>query len=353
MNQAVTSRDLAAFTPLDALNPDNLKEIARKARIVHLANGKRLFSEGEVMSVQCFLVDGVVDITEPDGETHRLEAGSRAAATALDGGNPARRSAVARSDVTACMVDRGLLDMMLTWDQTGSYSVTDLETDSAGDDDWMVRMLQTEAFRRIPPANIQAIFMRMEPVGFAAGEEIVRQGDPGEYFYIVRDGRCQVTRTGKGRPEGILLAEIGPGDGFGEEALISDNPRNATVTMTVDGTVMRLAQEDFHALLSEPLQQWVSFDEAVQGIDQGRARWLDVRLPAEFNAAHIRGAVNLPLFFLRMKASQLDSDVQYIVYCDTGSRSSAGAFLLSERGFTARVLRHGLATVPETALEKP
>lgn len=351
MSQDINARMLGGFSPLDALSPENLKEVAGKAQEVHIKAGRNLFRAGDSTSAQWFLAEGTVELTEADDGTKRVEAGSPDASVALEAGNPARRSAVARTDCKIYKIDRSLLDMMLTWDQTGNFSVTELngETDEGGDD-WMVRMLQTQAFRRIPPANIQAIFMRMEPVACRAGEEIIRQGDAGDYFYIVRDGRCEVTRTSKGRAEGIRLAELGPGDGFGEEALISDNPRNATVRMTVDGTVMRLSKADFHELLNEPLQQWVDFEEAVERVSKG-ARWLDVRLPPEFQAGHIKGARNLPLVFLRMKARQLE-DVEYIVYCDTGSRSSAGAYLLTERGFAARVLRGGLDQVPPTALDE-
>jgi len=355
MTTSVTTQDLSTFTPLSALNPEHLQEVARKARPVRLKAGKRLFSEGDEVAAQWYLREGVVEVLAGDGTKSRVEAGSPAAASALEGGNPARRTAIARSDVLVYTIDRSLLDMMLTWDQTGSYHVAELSGDevsvgaNADEEDWMVRLLRTEAFHRIPPANIQAIFMRMEPVGFSAGEEIIRQGDPGDYFYIVRDGRCSVTRTTKGRPDGIRLAELGPGDGFGEEALISDSPRNATVTMVTDGTVMRLAKADFQPLLSEPLQRWIDYSEASEHVRAG-ARWLDVRVPGEFESRHIRGASNLPLFILRMKAAQLE-DVEYIVYCDTGSRSSAAAYLLSERGFSVRVLRNGMADVPDDALE--
>jgi len=54
--------------------------------------------------------------------------------------------------------------------------------------------------------------------------------------------------------------------------------------------------------------------------------------------------VNIPLYFIRLKLSKLDEKTTYIVCCDTGRRSSAGAFILNERGFNTRVLRGGLNT---------
>ena len=59
-------------------------------------------------------------------------------------------------------------------------------------------------------------------------------------------------------------------------------------------------------------------------------------------SAFMAGSLNIPVFMLRLKADTLDPAKKYILYCDTGRRSSAGAFLLSERGFQAYCLKGGL-----------
>jgi len=352
MSEAVTTQELAAFVPLNALSPDNLKELSRKARRVSVPAGRFLFREGELPSGQMFLLSGTVELIGDEGIQKTLDAGTAAARNSLDAAGTHARAARARSEVTALTVDRDLLDLMLTWDQTGSYHVEELGGNDANDadEDWMTKLLQTDCFRRIPPANIQAIFMRMEPVSFRAGDVVIRQGDAGDYFYIIREGRCLVTRATKARPDGVRLAELDAGDSFGEEALISDKNRNATVTMVTDGALMRMSKADFNSLLNEPLLDWIPFEEA-EAVVQAGAQWIDVRLPDEFDNGHLAGAINIPLFFLRMKAHKLDPDASYIVYCDSGRRSSAASFLLSERGFTVRVLRGGLAGVPADRLE--
>ncbi len=344
MAATVTARELAQFSPLDALSPENLKEIARKARCVNVAAGRYLFRDGERSSAQLFLLEGRIELYGAAGVEQTVEGGTPSARSAVESIAPRARAARARSDAVAVAVDRDLLDLMLTWDQTGSYRVEEL-SDGGGDPgeaDWMTRLLQTECFRRIPPANIQAIFMRMEPVGFRAGDVVIRQGDGGDYFYIIRDGRCLVTRRTRSRPDGIRLAELGPGESFGEEALISDKARNASVTMLSRGTLMRMSKSDFNALLNDPLLEWVDL-EAADTLD---ADWIDVRLPAEFESGHIDGATNTPLFVLRMKAQKMDPRRTYLIYCDTGRRSAAASFILSERGFDVRVLRGGLEHVP-------
>jgi CRP-like cAMP-binding protein len=207
--------------------------------------------------------------------------------------------------------------------------------------DWMTLLLQTQAFHRIPPANIQAIFTRMQRVSCRAGETVIQQGDEGDYFYAIVSGRCVVTRETPLNRSGLKLAELGVGDTFGEEALISEAKRNATVTMATDGVLMRLNKESFRELLNEPLVQWISYRDACALVSKG-ARWLDVRLPSEHQNLAIEGSTNIPLYFIRLKLSTLDRAARYIVYCDTGRRSSAAAFILVERGYDALVLQGGL-----------
>jgi CRP-like cAMP-binding protein len=161
------------------------------------------------------------------------------------------------------MIDSDLLDVLLTWDQTGQYEVAELRGDGLDvTGDWMTTLLQTKAFHRIPPANIQAIFMRMQRINYRAGDVVIKQGTEGDFFYVVVAGKCVVTRETPLNKEGIKLAELGPGDSFGEEALIAEAKRNATVTMATDGTLMRLGKNDFQTLLNEPLLQWVDRQEA-------------------------------------------------------------------------------------------
>ncbi len=215
----------------------------------------------------------------------------------------------------------------------------------------MTTLLQTKAFHRIPPANIQAIFMRMQRINYRAGDVVIKQGTEGDYFYVVVSGKCVVTRETPLNKEGIKLAELGSGDSFGEEALIAEAKRNATVTMSTEGTLMRLGKQDFQTLLNEPMLQWVTQDQAREIVAKG-GKWLDVRLPSEFQNFRIDGSINIPLYFIRLKLNALDKGTPYIICCDTGRRSSAAAYILSERGFEAYVLKGGLAAT-EAARAKP
>jgi CRP-like cAMP-binding protein len=339
---------LTAFSPLDGLKAENLHALARKTQLRELEAGRALFKEGDTEKRTFYLVSGVIELRNEERVMATIRAGTPESRPPLAPGVPRKFTARAATDVSYIMIDSDLLDVLITWDQTGQYEVTELNGNQAAiTGDWMTTLLQTKAFHRIPPANIQAIFMRMQRINYRARDIVIKQGTEGDYFYVVVAGKCVVTRETPLNKEGIKLAELGPGDSFGEEALIAEAKRNATVTMVTDGTLMRLGKPDFQTLLNEPLLQWVNYDQAKQ-IVAGGGKWLDVRLPSEFQNLRIDDAINIPLYFIRLKLNALAKDVPYVVCCDTGRRSSAAAYILSERGFEAYVLKGGLSASAHT-----
>jgi CRP-like cAMP-binding protein len=333
---------LRSFSPLDGLKRENLHALSRKTRLQQLDSGRVLFKEGESDKRTIYLVEGEIELRVGDRTVSMLRAGTPEARIAVGAGQPRRFTARAMSDITYVAVDSDLLDVLITWDQTGSYEVGEITgTNSTDADDWMTVLLQTKAFHRIPPANLQALFMRMQHLACRSGEIIIKQGADGDYFYVITKGSAVVTRETPMNRDGLKLAELGVGESFGEEALISDAKRNATVTMTTDGALVRLGKDDFKELLNEPLLHWVDLEHARELVGRG-ARWLDVRLPSEFESYHLDESLNVPLYFIRLKIKTLDTATPYIAVCDTGRRSSAAAFLLSERGFDAYCLQGGL-----------
>jgi CRP-like cAMP-binding protein len=349
----VNTRLLQTLSPLDGLKRENLRALVKKTAIRNLPAGRFLFKEGDKEHRTIYVLDGEIELCR-DGEVVSVVSGGTAAArNPLSPMLPRRASARTLTTVSYISIDSDLLDVMLTWDQTGSYEVSDLRgvAESNTQGDWMTTLLQTKAFHRIPPANIQAIFMRMQQVNYKANDVVIKQGDEGDYFYVITDGRCRVTRETPLNKDGIKLAELSIGDTFGEEALISEAKRNATITMLTDGSLMRLAKDDFKTLLNEPMLQWVEMEQAEKIIARGGA-WLDVRLPSEFQNYHLPNAINIPLYFIRLKLKGLAKDKKYVVVCDTGRRSSAAAYILCERGYDACVLSGGLSlSAPEDALE--
>jgi CRP-like cAMP-binding protein len=96
--------------------------------------------------------------------------------------------------------------------------------------------------------QLEDISRRLKPVRFRQRETIVREGEPGHEMYFVESGRVQVVR-GSG-PRALILADLGAGDLFGEMALLSGNPRSATVTALSDVDLWVMSQEDFDDLVT-------------------------------------------------------------------------------------------------------
>ncbi len=342
--EQMTTELLKRFSPLDGLKRDNLAALARKVQVRELSPGQVLFKEGDTEKRTIYIVSGILELQDQGKIVGTVEGGTDFAKNPVAPVFPRRVSAKARDRVQFISIDSDLLDVMLTWDQTGTYEVSEFhgEDDAGGGaQDWMTMLLQTKAFHKIPPANIQAIFMRMQQINYKSGDIILKQGAEGDYFYVLTRGSALVTRETPLSKDGIKLAELAVGDTFGEEALISEAKRNATVTMVSDGSVMRLGKEDFKKLLNEPMLDWVDAAQAQKIVQEG-GLWLDVRLPSEYDNQHMDNAINIPLYFMRLKINTLDHDQKYVVCCDTGRRSSAGAYILSERGFQAYVLRGGI-----------
>ena len=351
---------LRKFAPFDGMKRENLAALARKVSVRSLSAGRALFSQGDTDKRTLWLISGTLEVNENDRDVGVLRGGTVEVRNPLDAHNPRRSTMRAVGDVSYLAIDSDLLDVMITWDQTGSYEVEELQAQlqNAGSEDWMTTLLQTNAFHhRIPPANIQAIFQRLQRFPCKVGEVVIKQDEEGDYFYIIVQGKCTVTRETPMSREGIKLAELGVGDTFGEEALIAEAKRNATVTMLTDGVLMRLNKQDFRELMNEPLLQWVTTERATE-ITAAGGLWLDVRLPSEFQNLAVEGALNVPLYLIRLKLSTLDRTKPYVVYCDTGRRSSAAAYILVERGFDAFVLKGGvnnggLQLTRNGAAEKP
>lgn len=331
---------LAHFIPFDTLTSGGLHKAADAAAIRAFEPGDVLFRQGEDDAAVYYLVEGEVTLTTTEaGVPLSIKAGSETARHPLARLKPRRYKGVAKGPVKVVVIDDDFLDNLITADQTAAYEVAEIDGE---DPEWMFRLLTPPAFQRVPSHNLAALFARLEPVEVKAGQQVIREGDPGDYYYLIKQGQAQVRRR-HGDKENVL-AEIDIGDGFGEEALLSGDPRNASVVMLSDGILMRLSKADFDHILREPLVHWVDFRQAGELIKAG-AGLLDVRLEDEFRAHTLAGAHNLPLYLLRFKARALDTRRKYVLFCQTDRRACAAAFLLTQRGFDVFVLKGGINAV--------
>ncbi|HEY8099025.1 MAG TPA: cyclic nucleotide-binding domain-containing protein [Methylobacter sp.] len=217
-------------------------------------------------------------------------------------------------------------------------------------DDWMSALLRSPIFQRLPPTNLQKILMSLEAVHFSKGEVIIEQGSMGDYYYLIKNGHCELTRKPTPNAKEIKLARLATGDTFGEDALLSDAPRNVTITALTDISLLRLNKPQFVSLIKEPSLTFVDHTEMQKAVQQG-ATLLDVRTPDEFEKFHLEGSINEPFFSLRMQLKTLDRDKPIIVVCGDGKTSEAAVFLLLRNKINAMLLKGGIAGInpePET-----
>ncbi len=351
MPDAVNIQFLRNFVPLGDLTVENLRELAGKTRLESLDQDKALFNRGHTDRHSIYLLTGELYLLAEDGSKTILYGGSNQTRHPIDHNSPRTKTAIAKTPIQFFRVDNDYLELLLSWDKNDSLVVSGIDSSAEDEDDWMGSMLQSEIFQKIPPTNIQMLFIKMESIPYKAGDVVIHQGDEGDYYYYIREGRCLVTHKGASGKE-MKLAELESGSGFGEDALISSNRRNATVTMKGDGILMRLGKEDFEELLKNPTLHMVDFTEATRMVKEEQAAIIDVRHEKEFKQSNLKGSSNIPLFMLRFKAQSLSKDHKYIMVCDTGRRSSSAAFILNEKGHDAYFIDGGLKKVSEILRQK-
>ncbi len=336
---------LGRLHPLASLAPTALRQLAPLCRIERVARNLDPFCLRDWTGKAIFLFKGELKVDFADGGMSVLVGGAGEALLPLGGCGLQPVAAKTITDVELLYFDEDTLDIVLTWDQIMAPGLVPSRVE-AENGDWRtmsgvfaVQNLTQGAFAALPPAHVRTLFERFQRVKVSRGEVVVREGDVGDHYYLIEQGRCVVTREVAGSQ--VELGELAAGDAFGEEALVAETARNATVTMKTGGVLLRLAKSDFIDLLRAPLLHRLGPAAAKQKVAAG-AIWLDVRFPAEYQHDGLPGAINIPLNEVRQALSMLDKGKEYIAYCQTGRRSSAAAFLLSQRGFGAYLLDGGL-----------
>jgi CRP-like cAMP-binding protein len=105
-------------------------------------------------------------------------------------------------------------------------------------------------FRGMPAFALETVADRASETTFNDGETVTREGEPGETFYIVTEGRLRVSQRG------AAIRELGPGDFLGEISLVDGRPRTATVTAVGPVQALVIRRADF--------LEMIEFDSAVR-----------------------------------------------------------------------------------------
>jgi CRP-like cAMP-binding protein len=346
-----TSEQLATLTPLAGMSKERLAELAEVAVVERAARGSDPLKGRLAAAQSIFLLSGELLLAFEGGGTQVVVGGTTDAFQALNRQKQRLGRTKAITDVDLLAIDDEVLDILATWDQVaasgsgdgGSTMARAVRSDArliTGA--FSLSNLRTGAFAQLPVAHIDELLKRFERVKTARGDVVIKEGDEGDYYYVIESGRFQVERLVGGAK--VVLAELKSGDSFGEEALVSEAKRNASVISLGEGELLRLQRSDFNELLREPLLKRTGFEDAAERVRKG-ALWLDVRYPSEYQYDKLPGAINVPLAEVRNMFAVLDRSKEYIAYCQSGRRSAAAAFLFAQRGFKVWLLEGGLRSV--------
>lgn len=339
--------DLRKFFAFESINDAIIRQLADETESKELAAGDQLFAAGDAGNDSYFLLSGSIQGAYPDGREKKISGDTTQARYAIGDLSPRRFTAkVTSRKAVVVRINRSYLEKVLSFDQlvrSGRISLFDGSRDAAR---WILRMLKSRTFQSLPAGNFERLLERLEPVDVMSGEVIIREGDAGDYFYVIKSGSAAVSQM-KGDGE-ATIAYLVRGDSFGEDALISNDVRNATITMKKNGSLLRLAKKDFAELLKSPMVRWLSPGQASIKVRTG-AQLVDVRLNEEYEQQCIRSALNIPLYQLRDRLDELDKSKTCVLYCNTGERSASAAFVLSNNGFSdVYALSGGLSAMLRT-----
>ena len=125
-------------------------------------------------------------------------------------------------------------------------------------------LTSTALFPDLPEEALVQMGRAFKSVSLAAGEEVVREGEPGDTFYIVQTSIAVVVRNGE--LDEIVEGHLNPGDYFGEMALLTDAPRAATVRCATDVVLLELPQTAFDYLLRDSMSSMAEVGAGIESL---------------------------------------------------------------------------------------
>lgn len=343
------ARIIRQLIPLSTLPAKRFEQLCRQLQIETAESGQYLFRRGDDNSDLYFLLDGSISLQTESFIIEIIRADSDSARFAIAHQIPRKVDAVAKSRIQFLRLNTAMMKSAqeTSYQENESTMMVDELEDN---DDWMTTLLKSPIFRGLPPANLQKILMSLQEIRFNPGDIIIKQGDPGDFYYIIKKGRALISRKPTPTAKEIKLAQLGDLDTFGEDSLLSGEPRNVTITAMTPMCLLRLGKEQFITLIKQPTLSYIQFEDLHAQLADG-AELIDVRGPDEFQKSHLPHSINVPFFSLRMYLKTLSRNHPAIVVCKDGRTSESAAFVLMRHKFKALILKGGIAALTDDQLK--
>jgi CRP-like cAMP-binding protein/Zn-dependent protease len=236
-----------ALPAFDDLPDEILSDLAGRVRLLAVRRGQPVFRQGDRAEAFYVVRRGQLDI-----ETEHPETGDTQVLTILHRGDafgelgllqatPRSATARATTETELFVIDKGTFDRLLA----DAIEAPEFELTLQS----MAELRELPAFANLRSDALGSLLEHGAWISAAPGEAFVEQGDEGDAFYAIRSGRADVVRDGE------PIATIGSGDHFGETALLTDEPRNATVRAHTPVRAFRLDQEGFENVIADAFRR--------------------------------------------------------------------------------------------------
>jgi len=345
----LTKNVLRSMIPIGKLNDEQMDLLIQQSELLPLYNGQTLLRAGDVEPAHYYLVHGTLKLVNQEGNVAVIYSGDALSFSPIADALPRAYTVFAEADSMILKVNVELLENLLCWGQVARCLLAEIAYDDNYADDyvWIKKLLESRLFFKIASINIVKILSKFKEQAVKAGDVVVKNGDEGTCCYLIKSGVANVYIQ-ENEP---AIAVLEPGAVFGEDALVTNNPRNASVIMLTDGVLMRLEKLDFYQLLSEPAVTMVTAAKVYEFLQSG-AELLDVRTQKEFEIQPCPQSRNIPLQLIYLKSALLNKNKLYITCSPTEERAKAAAYFLNEQGFKAFALQSGINTLDLEKLKK-
>ena len=338
---------LRSCYPLATLPMPQFERLCAGLQLEDLSAGEYLFRAGASDDALYYLVRGAVKLQTESLLVETVKAGSDSGRFAVAHYVPRKVNAVADGAIRFVRLNATMIIPEQHYVEHDSDSAMMVD-DAEDSDDWMTTLLKSPIFSALPPANLQKILIGLQEIHVKSGEVIINQGDVGDYYYIIKTGQCAITRKPSPNAKDIRLGQLGDLDTFGEDALISGQPRNVTISAASDVVLLRLDKAAFISLIKQPCLKFVEHTAVAEWQEKG-AMLIDVRDMDEYGKTHLPGSVNVPFFSLRMQLKNFSRQQPIMVICKDGKTSETAAFVLMRHRFSAMIVRGGMQSIQPAA----